>query len=335
MLPDKWTFARAKNKQHLRDEICKWMVIALWISFGAAAMFWAKGVLKSQAIVWKPAFIFGLILSLATLVKTLNGAAVFYYSYDTSKPLESFFVDQLVSSLIAMMTTFSVYTAVAAFGLAALRLLLPKTTVPAIIRTTFVPTSAAEKQTSANLWTDATILAFSLSLGLRAVSLLIGAQAAKVSPGVTIAPLDNVCLLANLIEPSVSTIIDAVSRGLLGVLVPAILVGLYVKYLRSPKLYFLFAIAISLILPSTTRYWQDYLFEVASYLTGATVSYIFVAKLARDNLMAYFLAGFVATLTGVMLVMIDHCFSLYVDQLILMAALLFSPLPMSSIYASI
>jgi hypothetical protein len=309
----------------LRDEICKWLAYGLWIAIGAAAIFWAKGVLKSQAIVWKPAFVIGLILSLATLAKTLNGAAEFYASYETSKPLESFFVDQVVSYLIAMMTTFTIYTGVSAFGLAALRLLLPKTTVPAIIRTTFVPKSAAEKQTSANLWIDATILAFSLSLGLRAVGLLVSAQASRLSPAVTIAPLDNVCYLANLIEPSISTIIDAVSRGLLGVLVPAILVGLYVKYLRSPKLYFLFALVVSLILPSNARYWQDYVFDVVVYLTWAAVAYFFISKLARDNLMAYFLAGFVATLLGVMHVMLDHCCTLYVDQIILMTALILLP----------
>jgi len=325
ILPDKWTFARQKKK--LRDEICKWLVYTLWIAVSGAGIFWAKGVLKSQAIVWKPAFIIGVILSLATLVKTLNSASSEFYSgYETSKPLESFFVDQVVTYLLSMMTTFSVYTAISAFGLAALRLLLPKTTVPAILRTTFVPTSAAEKATSAALWIDATILAFSLSLSLRALAVLLGARESILSPSVTVAPLENVCYLANLVAPSVSTIIDAVSRGLLAVLVAAILVGLYVKYLRSPKKYFLFAIFVSLILPCTTRYWQDYIFEVATYLTWTIVGFFFISKLARDNLMAYFLAGFVTTLIGVMAVMLEHSASLYVDQLILMAALLLSPI---------
>jgi hypothetical protein len=109
------------------------------------------------------------------------------------------------------------------------------------------------------------------------------------------------------------------------VFVAAIAMGIFLKYLRRPRNYLLFALVISFIFPSPDRYWQDYVLDVLNYLLTFGIIYVFVAKLARENLLAYFLAGFLTTIVGSMRVLMKHACGLYFDDLVFLTALMMSP----------
>jgi hypothetical protein len=87
----------------------------------------------------------------------------------------------------------------------------------------------------------------------------------------------------------------------------------------------LFALIVSIILPSQDRFWQDYIVDVANYLITFGIAYLLVSKLARENLLAYFLAGFISTIVGSMRVLMKHAAGLYFDDLVFMTALVMSP----------
>ncbi len=323
ILPDKWKFDR--QKKHLREQICQSIVIALYLVFSIAIVWWAKGVLRSQAISWRPAIVLGLIMGLFNIVQTVNGFPDFFTDYQTQTPLVSFFVAEGVKTFVSAISSIAMYAAVAAFGLGALRLLLPSTTVASILKTTFLPSDPEEKAASLNIWLDATIIGFAVGLGQRVVWIILGQIRSQISPTISMAPLDNLCGLANILNPSVSTVLDAVSRGVSLIFAAAILIGIYMKYMRGPRNYVLFALAVSFIFPSQDRFWQDYVVDVVNYLITFAIVYFLVSKLARENLLAYFLAGFISTIVGSMRVLLKHAAGLYFDDLVLMTALIMSP----------
>ncbi|HEY9676601.1 MAG TPA: lysostaphin resistance A-like protein [Drouetiella sp.] len=323
VIPDKWKFER--SKQHMREQIAGAVVMMLYTIFGFALIWWAKGVLRSQAIMWKPAIIIGLIIGAFNIVQTINGLPDFFTDYKTQTPLISFFVGEGVSAFAAATSTTAMYAAIAAFGLGALRLLLPSTTVASIIKTTFLPTNPEEKTTCLNIWLDATMIAFSVGLGQRVVWIIMGMWRSQTSPTISIAPLDAICGLVNVFNPSVSTVLDAVTRGVSLVFAAAIAIGIYLKFLRRPRNYLLLALVVSFVFPSQDRYMQDYVVDVGNYLITFGIIYIAISKLARDNLLAYFLAGFLSTIVGSMRILVKHAAGLYFDDLLFMTALMMSP----------
>jgi Type II CAAX prenyl endopeptidase Rce1-like len=323
ILPDKWKFDR--EKKHLREEICKGIVVCLYLVFAIALVWWAKGVLRSQAIAWRPAIVLGLIIGSFNLVQTANGFPDFFTEYTTVTPLINFFVSLGVETFKGATSSIAMYAAMAAFGLGALRLLLPTTTVASILKTTFLPSDSAEKAASLNIWFDATIIGFAVGLGQRVVWIAMGRLRSEISPTISMAPLDALCGLVNVINPSVSTVLDAIARGVTLVFAAAIMVGIYMRYLRHGRTYVLFALIVSFILPSQDRFWQDYIVDVANYLITFGIAYVLVTKLARENLLAYFLAGFISTIVGSMRVLMKHAAGLYFDDLVFMTALVMAP----------
>ncbi|MBS1956834.1 MAG: CPBP family intramembrane metalloprotease [Cyanobacteria bacterium SZAS-4] len=323
ILPDQWKFDR--SKKYLREEVCRVLVWIVWLIFAVALVLWGKGVLRSHAIPWKPAIIIGLITGVFNIVETVNGLPDLFTDYGTEKPLVSFFVGEAVRTFAAATSSIAMYAALAAFGLGALRLLMPSTSVASVLRTTFLPADAAEKATSANIWIDATIIGFVVGLGQRVIWIALGWMRSQISPTISMAPLDALCGLVNIYNPSVSTVLDAVVRGVTLVFGVAIVIGIYLKYLRTTRNYFIFAIAISFIFPSQDRYWQDYVVDVLNYLLTFGIAYFLISKLARENLLAYFLAGFVSTIVGSMRVLMKHAAGLYFDDLVFLTALMMSP----------
>ncbi|MFN8553959.1 MAG: hypothetical protein U0103_20990 [Candidatus Obscuribacterales bacterium] len=323
ILPDKWKFDR--DKKYLREEICKVLVYFVYFVFAVALIWWAKGVLRSQAIPWKPAIAIGVVIGIFNMIETVNGLPDLFTEYDTKMPLVSFFVAEGVRTFASATSTIAMYAAIAAFGLGALRLLMPSTSVASVLRTTFLPAGPEEKSVSLNIWLDATIIGFVIGLGQRVLWIALGLLRSHISPTISMAPLEVLCGLVNIFNPSVSTVLDAVTRGMTLVFASAICIGIYFKYLRTARNYFIFALVVSFIFPSPDRYWQDYLIDVVNYLVTFAIIYFLVSKLARENLLAYFLAGFITTIVGSMRVLMKHAAGLYFDDLVFLTALMMSP----------
>jgi hypothetical protein len=155
---------------------------------------------------------------------------------------------------------------------------------------------------------------------------LLAALHANISPVVTISPLDSFCSVVNVFSPSIDALIDGCSRGLQFLLASGILVGLYAKYLQKFKHYFCAALLLSLLMPSTERYWQDYVIGVISDLSSFLFLWLFMAKFARHNLLAYFLAGVVSIIAGTIRVLSMHGANVFTQDIAILALNLAAPL---------
>ena len=68
-LPESWTFKR--KQKSIRELICGYFPVAIDLFFAVLSLFWARGVIRSTMITWRPAIIFGLFLSSLTLARSL------------------------------------------------------------------------------------------------------------------------------------------------------------------------------------------------------------------------------------------------------------------------
>jgi hypothetical protein len=289
-LPDKWKFKRQITS--LREQICQILLWVLGLACVVPILIWARGVLRSGAIAWKPAILIGTAMALVTVFANLNDLVPgFYQEYSTKDPLVSFYVAQGVTQLVSAMFAFATMTLAAAFGLGALRLLLPDTSVSAILKSTFSPVDRSEIWSHKHLWVDAVLVGYAVGLGDRALGILGAALHAKFSPAVSIAPLDQLSGYANLFDPTIGAVLEAIPHGLYFVFITACIVGIRMKYLRNFKQYALFGLVVGVVTISTYKYWQDAVIDLVAFLISLVLAWVFVARFAKENLLAYFLAG--------------------------------------------
>jgi uncharacterized membrane protein YjjP (DUF1212 family) len=86
------------------------------------------------------------------------------------------------------------------------------------------------------------------------------------------------------------------------------------------------SLAVSLLFPLSERYWQEYLLAAVGYFSSCLMIYVLVAKLARENLAAYFLVGAIASLVSSLRLLIAHGRTQYIQDVITTAVIVLIPL---------
>jgi hypothetical protein len=269
--------------------------------------------------------VLGVATGIFSIVKNFNDLPDFYYLYQTNTPLPSFYVTQGVTQLVGAISAMVIMTLLAAFGLAALRLLLPNTNVSAILKTTFSPEGKGETESHRQLWIDAVLIGFAASLGDHALSLLASQLHAHVSPVVSIAALKEFADYVNLFEPSLEALMDSIPRGLYFVFVTACMVGIYAKFLRRFSYYLVFGLVASLVTVSSYKYAQDAFVDLITFSVSYLMCWIIVVRLAKENLLAYFIAGAAGSLITALRLLWRFGGDLYTDDCVALVVFLFSP----------
>src|SRR6202044_1687597 len=106
-----------------------YMVTGFCLILVVLAILWARGVIRSQAITWRPAVFLATGLVLLAVAQSVNALPQFYAGYRTDIPLVSYLVSQAGEMLGHWISSFASVLGMAAFGLGSLKLLLPTTSV--------------------------------------------------------------------------------------------------------------------------------------------------------------------------------------------------------------
>jgi hypothetical protein len=322
-LPDKWLFDL--RKETTRDQVCGYVVAAVALGILVAIIWWIIGVARSGAIHWRGPIFFGLAMSLLVIPQSLNDLAEFYANYSTETPLLNYFVAQCVRQILTAVQMIGMAVGLGAFSLASFRLLFPRLSAAGILRAGMTDDGFGGASRR-DFWLDAILSGYAFGLGSRALLVIYAAIHAKISPVVTLAPLESLTTYANVLSPALDSLMDGLTRGVQALLMSGILAGIYAKYFRSVRGFILFAVTVSLIYPSTDRYWQDYLIDALNYLMYFAGTWLFLKKVARQNLLAYFLAGAASMIAGSLRVLIAHGSYLFVQDIAILAVVLLSPL---------
>lgn len=320
IIPDKWTFERRIIRP--REQFFSYVVWFLTGISSVLGVIWATGVVRSGAIPWRAAFIIGLCMSVIPLTKTLNDLPNFFVGYSTDTPLSSYFVAQGVNPFRTIILSVGSIGVLAAFGLAALKLLLPDASVKTIVR------EILDKRANnhMNLWIDGVLAGYAGGITQKALQTLWSAAHEKFSPVITMAPLSDMTYLANLTFAWLDVSADAIWWGTYYLFIAAVLVGMYAKFVRSPLRYATIAVAVSLLFPAPERYLEDYVLGAINSLISFAFSWLFITRLARSNLLAYWFAGATGVMAGYMRTMITQDAKYFAADIAVLLVLLLLPL---------
>lgn len=322
-LPDKWVFEQSRHTT--KDQVSGYLVASVALILLVAIIWWIVGVVRSGAVHWRAPVYIGLIMSLLVIPQTLNDLPEFYVGYSTDTPLSSYFVAQCVKQILTAVQMIASVTGLAAFSLGAFKLLFPRLATASIIRAGLFASPADGGRSKREIWLDAILTGYAAGFFARALAIAYVALHAQFSPVVTLSPLESFCGFANVSSPSADSIMDSLTRGLQTVLVAGIAAGIYAKYCRSPRTYLLLALFVSLVYPATDRYWQDYALDAGNYFGYFLFSWLFIRKLARQNVLSYFLSGFTSMLAGSLRVLSAHGRGPYLQDIVLLIIVLASP----------
>ncbi|HEY9868199.1 MAG TPA: hypothetical protein V6D08_03245 [Candidatus Obscuribacterales bacterium] len=322
-LPDHWIWE--KSRRTTKDQFCGYLVSLIQIAAFAAFIWWCVGVARSGAIRWRPVAMLALAVSLLAVPQALNDLPRFFVLYRTDTPLLSYFVGQAVRQILTPVSTIAIVAGLGAFGLGSFRLMFPRNSPAAILKTAISGDSAAERAARLEFWLDATLAGYAFGIGYTALTVISAAIHSWWSPVVALAPLSKFCNLANVFNPSLDVFTDALSRAVSFILLCGVLVGLYAKYFRSARGYLLLALLVSLSYPSTDKYWQDYIVDAAAFFVYALGVWVLIARVARQNLLAYFLAALAAVFSGSIRVLMMHAPVFFARDIAILLLILASP----------
>ncbi len=328
-LPDKWIFER--SRQTTKDQICGYVVAVLGLAIFVAALWWMVGIARARAIRWRPAIMLGLAMALLVIPQELNDICEFFVGYHTDTPLLTFFTVQGVRQIMTAVQMIGVVVGLAAFSLASFRLLFPRTHVSSILRVAVNNDGSQTSGAQSAFWLDAVLAGYAIGVGSQAWQLICGGVHSAISPVVTLAPLESLCALVNVSRPALDLIMDSFSRGVQSVLLAGIIAGIYAKYCKGIRAYLIFAMIVSVVYPCTQRYWQDYLIDVVLYFTWFAGIWVFLQKIARQNILAYFLAGAISIIAAGLRVLAAHGAAQFPQDVAILILVLASP-PLYVIY---
>lgn len=322
-VPDKWTWER--NKSKAKDEIVDYLRSGLYVIFAGGALFWGFGVLRSGTIRWKSAIIFGLLLALLEIPEILNTLPTFYRFYRTTEPVSNFVMKSVVGDLQSFIYSFGMNTAMAAFAFASLRILFPKERLSALLLVLWKPVNAKARLIRLNMWVDgvaAAVCFISISLFLTSVT---SVARAMLSPQVPEAYLGSVSSLQNLMFPILDLSKDAFSDGVREVLIAALAAGFYAKYCPKRWIFFAGIVIYSAVSAAAQRYGQDMAIDFLVGLLRYLLVYLFIARMAGKNIIAYFVYGLLSVLMGRLIGIYRHGLPLMLPELVFGVVFLFVP----------
>ena len=323
-LPSKWVFQRSVKS--LRERLTQYVPWVLSLIIMVYGILWGRGVIRAHAIAWRAAILMGLFAACITLASIVNALPTFFSSYTTESPMSIFFVSEGVSDLVKAMSQFSVFTLIAAFGIGALRLILPTPTITSIFKTMLTPSRGPEMANNRQLWLDAALIGYAVGLGWQAISVLITFVRVQISPEITTAALNSTAYFTNFFDPAIGLTLDAVIYSVEFFFGIAICVGLYAKYIRSFRVYLLVSLVFCLLFPMSEKYLQEYALSFVGYFTSCMIIYFLVAKLAKENLAAYFLVGATASLVSSLRLLVAHSRTQYIQDVITTTVIILIPL---------
>jgi hypothetical protein len=235
-------------------------------------------------------------------------------------------VQKIAQYILQAISSFSMSTVIAAFGLGSLRLLIPPHVTAAILRTSITPTRGKEMSTNRQIWFDAALIGLAIGTAWQSLNVLTALARHYFSPDLASAPMEMTCYLVNFMDPAIAMLLDSLHEGFQFPFAVAIVMGLYAKYLRNFRNYLIITLIFSLAYPIADKYWQNYLIDASWNFASCLLLYVLIAKFARENYLAYFLTATCGALISYLRVLIAHGQVQYQQDIITTTVTLLMPM---------
>ncbi len=328
-IPDSWRFER--NKQTIKDHVAGALSKLLALVVFVLLIWWSVGVFRSQAIHWRAALIAGGLVAVISFISKLNELAYNLMSYDTDVPYSSFITQLAIRYVVSAISSAAVFSVLFALGHGAFRILFPGVSLMSLWHSLFRPDNERVEQTK-QMWVDACYCAYAWMLGLGAVSLIHSYLEGLYSPDVLVQPLHGLVDQTHYFAPALDAICNSLMIGFASICLAPALVGIYLKFFRSGRKYFLVSIIFLLLLGWSLKHWQDSLISISTGLIDLYAIYYWVRHCARNNPLAYFLVGALSSLAQPVAQIYKFASSIYTFDMYILIVLFLLPLLLPFVY---
>ncbi|MBP9091695.1 CPBP family intramembrane metalloprotease [bacterium] len=285
-LPQKWRFERSKETS--KDHVFKGMRDVAYYVMGGLTLWWGIGILRSGVVRWRPGIFIGIAAGLLVLPEEFNHWPVFLNQYNDSSLTQSAFILNQLLGLVKDSTGKMVATFVSiTLGLAVYRLLSPRLGIMSVVKAAFRPSGVAPRLMQEQMWLDGILVAMAWAALNQTKDSLLDFALSWFSPEIRTASLSSLANLTDYIFPVASDLIE-LAPSLLGAATMALIgAGLYNKYVPRFSFFVVFITLATMLKYSYARHWQDFVMYVISDTLQQIIFFVFVARLARFNPVAY------------------------------------------------
>ncbi|PZM84600.1 MAG: hypothetical protein DKT66_08180 [Candidatus Melainabacteria bacterium] len=322
-VPDKWTFDRSKRS--FREDMASHINRAGSLLFFILGGIWAIGVLKARAIRVRAALFIGAAYVLTLIPTQLNSLPLFFYDYPTTTPLNNFLTDQLSSYAGQYIRSFFMASIVAAFAIGSMRILFPKIRLSNYFIAVTRPHNRENQSVQRTMWVDGALAGYAYVAVLEVISLVASVARTRYSPDLQQASLSTISSLMNLQFPPFDAVISAPVQGAQLLLTTAISVGIYARYCRNPRVYFIFVTLVSIGTWCGQKHIEDAVIGAVSSLAVYAWNFLFIARVAKMNPIAYFTAGLSSILFVRMISVVSHALPVMLPTLAVSALVMAGP----------
>ena len=322
-LPDQWMFERKKTSSRIK--IAKVVKNVATIGIGLVVVWWMIGVLRTGVVRWRPALTLAIAMAILNIPMEINDFPTLLRAYQTNVAINQFAFLQCLDLVKGMMAKVAEILLTGAFALAASKLLFPKFSIPEFVRTTFAPAKTALRK-HRQIWTDAALAAYWLVVCDWLIDCIAFAAEAHISPTVPSKLLSNVALNANVFSAPADNLLNGITKGVRETLQVGIFAGLYAKYMTSTGMFLVLAVLQNVIEHFDSRYMQDVVISSLSGIGSSLLYWFFVTRMAKKNLLAYFLAGFASLIFRRIPVLLGDALPHFAGDVISIILLLLLPL---------
>jgi hypothetical protein len=323
-IPETWTHER--EKRTTRDEVLGYIRTGMNLVLSLVLLAWSFGLLRSRLLNWRLACFLAIPVVIFVIIDYLNSLPLFFLSYDTTTPLQSFVINALNGYLQGSFVAFAGSVMTLVFALAALKRLAPTFDLRRFFRVVLFPGNLPESTERKNIWLDSVIIA----AAYLAVSMLVGSVAATakvlISPTVPEDYLGNICSVANVFSPTIDLLHDMFTGAFNDLALVAVGAAIYQKYCRGAWFYFLFIVVVKAVSLSSERYWQDFAIELVNSTASLTVCWFMIRKIAGYNPLVYLLIGAGEVVLLRLRALVEHGQPLFLQEAIVTFLILIAPI---------
>ncbi len=324
-IPSAWLWK--KEKRTTQDEVSQNIKSILYGVIGLLLLWFVYGVFRTGAIHWRPAIIGSALMSAFLIPEILNSWPQMNWYYQTTIPWTTFTTNKVLGYLGRIAGDFGSGTFFIAMSLACLRIISPKLSVSSIFRMALRQGEHECKVAQLSLWIDGIITGYSSFLISTIIALIFSPIENSFSEDVQQESFSTLYAIANVSSPTLKLLLESMQTGIRVIVAAPIIAGLYAKF--CPKgfpMYLGLIVATTAISLSGETHWQVIALGIMETVLIASWLWIWMVKLARQNVLSYFFCGYGGVLLWTLVDIYRYGLPLFAQDFALLVMLFLWPL---------
>jgi hypothetical protein len=313
-IPDKWRYERDKVTD--KDNILGYVRSIYYVIMSVLGFWWLIFILRTCKIEWHWPIIIGVGSAVIATLRQLNGLPMLFAGYSPDVKVTIYIAEYFSQCVISILSATALVTLASALSLAVFNQALPGESLKNMLHS-FIGGDKHGFEGKRRMWLDAVVVGYGIAVVMGALDYVFEALSYLTSPAVHILGLGGAVTASQQWSPCLGALLDATAAAVMVPLGLLATVAFYRKFFASrPWLILAFIVLSAMIGFSYLRYWQDYLWETASFVCLAAAAYFVIARVARNNPLTYAIAGFGTTLASIGWSLSRNAWSVYYADIV-------------------